>query len=257
MKQVYQVDDGIFAIMISVNVLFSAIWMSILLTLSKHSNRLDHQLKLDTQSLQRLINKTELQAPKASVIPELNHYIYIFAVAFGMTGISHYCADKLAPFIANHYPHLSKFSLTSEFFWVVISVTTLSLLLSTTRLRNLEHAGASKVASIMLYFLIANMGLQMDLAMIDDFPIYFLLGFIWLSIHIAFVVIAGLIMRAPIAYMALSSQCCIGGAASSPVVALAFHRSLAPVAILFSVFGYAWATYMAWLCAEMMRPISP
>ena len=135
-------------------------------------------------------------------------------------------------------------------------MTTISIALSNTKVRELEQLGASKVSTVMLYILIASMGLRMDLTMIDDFPIYFAIGFVWLAIHSLFVIIAGLVMKAPVAYMALASQCCIGGAASSPVVAIAFHRSLVPIAIMFSVFGYAWATYMAWLCAEMMRLVS-
>ena len=101
------------------------------------------------------------------------------------------------------------------------------------------------------------MGLKMNLTMINDFPIYFAIGFVWLSFHALLILIAGLVMKAPLAYMAISSQCCIGGAASAPIVAMSFNRHLAPVAVMFSVFGYAWANYMVWICAELMRHVHP
>ncbi|GIU54162.1 DUF819 domain-containing protein [Shewanella sp. KT0246] len=253
MKEIYQVEENLFAIMISVNVIYSAIWMSFLLICANNAAFIDKKINADTSQFNQLITITEKRVTANQAKPTLNDYMMMFAVAFGVTGFAHWGADILAPFFADNYPQTEKYSFTSHFFWIVIIVTTVSIVLSNTKVRELETVGASKVSTIMLYCLIANMGLQMDLTMIDDFPIYFAIGFVWLTIHAMVVIIAGLLMRAPVAYMALASQCCIGGAASSPVVAMAFHRSLAPVAILFSVFGYAWATYMAWICAELMR----
>ncbi|WP_153916038.1 DUF819 domain-containing protein [Shewanella sp. TC10] len=256
MKEIYQVEESLFAIMISVNVIYSAIWMSFLLICANNAKAIDKKLGSDASQFNKLISVTEHNVTNKQTAPSLNTYMMMFGVAFGVTGLAHFGADILAPFFAEHYPLTEKYSFTSKFFWIVIIVTTVSIILSNTKVRELESAGASKVSTVMLYCLIANMGLQMDLTMIDDFPIYFAIGFVWLSIHAIVVIIAGLLMKAPVAYMALASQCCIGGAASSPVVAMAFHRSLAPVAIMFSVFGYAWATYMAWICAEMMRMTS-
>lgn len=53
--------------------------------------------------------------------------------------------------------------------------------------------------------------------------------------------------------MAIGSQANIGGAASAPVVASAFHPSLAPVGVLLAVLGYALGTYGAWLCGQLLR----
>ena len=45
--------------------------------------------------------------------------------------------------------------------------------------------------------------------------------------------------------MAVGSQANVGGAASAPIVASAFHPSLAPVGVLLAVLGYAVGTYGA------------
>ncbi|MEZ9139839.1 MULTISPECIES: DUF819 domain-containing protein [unclassified Shewanella] len=253
MKEIYQVEENLFAIMISVNVIYSAIWMSFLLICANNANFIDKKIGADASQFKKLIEVTDRGISNQQGLPTLKSYMLMFSVAFGVTGFAHFGADIIAPFFAENYPQTEKYSLTSTFFWIVIIVTTTSIVLSNTKIWELESVGASKVSTVMLYCLIANMGLQMDLSMVDDFPIYFAIGFVWLSIHVIVVVVTGLLIKAPVAYMALASQCCIGGAASSPVVAMAFHRSLAPVAILFSVFGYAWATYMAWICAELMR----
>ncbi|MBR9729273.1 DUF819 domain-containing protein [Shewanella intestini] len=256
MKDIFNVENNIFTIMISVNVVFSAIWMTFLLFLAKHANAIDKKINANTINVTNLIKSEQHTHLPISVV-QWRAYALMFLIAVVVTTLAHYISNHIAPFIGTHYPQWDKFSLSSKFFWLVISVTTLSLLLANTRVRQLEKAGTTKVASGLLYFIIANMGLQMDLTTINHFPIYFFIGFIWLSIHGLFVLITGLFIRAPVAYMALSSQCCIGGAASAPVVAMAFHRSLTPIAILLSVFGYAWATYMAWLCAALMQGVTP
>lgn len=49
-------------------------------------------------------------------------------------------------------------------------VTSLSFVLSYTRVRDLESVGSESVSSVMLFMLIAIMGLQMDITAISDFP---------------------------------------------------------------------------------------
>jgi uncharacterized membrane protein len=56
--------------------------------------------------------------------------------------------------------------------------------------------------------------------------------------------------------MAVGSQANVGGAASAPVVAAAFHPALAPVGVLLAVFGYALGTYMAWLCGQLLQIVA-
>jgi uncharacterized membrane protein len=63
------------------------------------------------------------------------------------------------------------------------------------------------------------------------------------------------LLKAPVFYMAVGSQANIGGAASAPIVATAFHPALAPVGALMGVAGYVLGTYAGLLCAYMMRVV--
>ena len=57
-------------------------------------------------------------------------------------------------------------------------------------------------------------------------------------------------------FLAVGSQANIGGAASAPIVASAFHPALAPVGVLLAVMGYVLGTYAAWLCGQVMRVVA-
>jgi uncharacterized membrane protein len=75
-------------------------------------------------------------------------------------------------------------------------------------------------------------------------------------IHAGIMLLVAKLIRAPVFYMAVGSQANIGGAASAPIVAAAFHPSLAPVGVLLAVMGYALGTYGAWICGQLLRLIA-
>ena len=105
----------------------------------------------------------------------------------------------------------------------------------------------------MLYILVASIGMHMDLlAIVENFKL-FLVAATWIAIHAGLLLLMRKLINAPIFFLAVGSQANIGGAASAPVVASAFHPSLAPVGVLLAVFGYALGTYAAWICGQLMR----
>jgi uncharacterized membrane protein len=182
----------------------------------------------------------------------------IFAIAIGATGLSHFIADPLVAWIKSLPAswRLQDYSLDARFFWIVVFATTVGVILSFTRARRLEGAGASKIGTVMLYVLIATIGMQMDLKALAGRPELLLLGFIWIAVHAALMLIVARLIRAPLFFMAVGSQANVGGAASAPVVATAFHPALAPVGVLLSVLGYALGTYCAYLTGLMLRAMA-
>ncbi|QSX34622.1 DUF819 family protein [Shewanella avicenniae] len=255
MKEVYDVGGNIFSVMVTVDVIVANIWMAVLLFLASNAKKIDTATGADTSAIDSLREKVEKYHAENARIPSLRDLMLIVAVGFAVTGVAHFCADWLAPFFSEHYPWTEKYSLTSSFFWLVVIVTTVGLAMSFTPARHLEAAGASKVGSAYLYILVATIGLHMDVTKILDTPEYFFLGIIWMIVHAGLMLLVAKLIRAPLFYMAVGSQANVGGAASAPVVAAAFHPALAPVGVLLAVFGYALGTYMAWLCGQLLQVV--
>ena len=128
--------------------------------------------------------------------------------------------------------------------------------MSFTKFRSYEGAGASTIGSVFLYVLVATIGMKMDALAILDNPGLFVLGFIWMLIHVIILISVAKLIKAPFFFVAVGSQANVGGAASAPVVASAFHPSLAPVGVLLAVLGYALGTYAAWFCGILMQFVS-
>tara|TARA_B100000579_G_scaffold197867_1_gene161732 strand:- start:18770 stop:20011 length:1242 start_codon:yes stop_codon:yes gene_type:complete len=253
MKEMFEVNDTIFSSMITVDVIVANIWMGFLLYGAGINQKLDIWLKADSSAIESLKNKLIKYKQENQKIPNFTDYMIILSIAFGITGVAHAFADVIAPYIQNNFSFLSKFSLTSKFFWLIVIATTGGLILSFTKFRKYEGVGASTIGSIFLYILVATIGMKMNALAILDSPGVFLLGVIWMLIHVSLLLFVAKLIRAPFFFVAVGSQANVGGAASAPVVASAFHPSLAPVGVLLAVLGYALGTYAAWLCGILMQ----
>ena len=255
MLEVWGASPSLFAQMIAVDVLVANLWMAFLLYWAAKPEKIDRILKADNSAIYELRDRIEKFREGIMKIPTLRDTMMIFGVGFGVTGIAHFGADFLGPWFGTNFPELDQYSLNSTFFWIVVIATTAGLLLSFTKARNLEGAGASRMGSVLLYVLVATIGMQMDLGAVLDNPIFFLIGIFWIGFHVLIMCLVAWMIKAPFFYVAVGSQANVGGAASAPIVASAFDASLAPVGVLLAVLGYAVGTYGAYLSALMMQAV--
>ncbi|MEM7108654.1 MAG: DUF819 family protein [Bacteroidota bacterium] len=256
MYEVFEPSDQLYSISITVDVIVAEIWMAALLLGIGKTKRIDAFLKADSSAIESLKDKMEAFSKRVAKIPSTSDLMVIMGVGFGITGFAHLMADVIAPYIDENMPYLHQFSLQSKFFWIIVVATTVAVALSFTKLRQIEGTGASKIGSVFIFVLVATIGMKMDVTAILDHPGFFLVGLVWMIIHVGLLFIAAKLIRAPYFFLAVGSKANIGGAASAPVVAAAFHPSLAPVGVLLAVLGYALGTYGAWLCGYLMESVS-
>jgi uncharacterized membrane protein len=253
MLEVFGASPGLFSQMIAVDVLVANVWMAVLLYWAAKPGKIDKIFKADSSAIIALQEKVEKYRESILKVPTMADTMKILGIGFALTGFSHLIADNVAPFISENYPQLGQYSLDSTFFWIVVVATTGGLLLSFTKARELEGAGASRLGSVFLYVLVATIGMQMDLMAVLDNPVFFLIGIFWMFFHILIMLLAAYLIKAPFFFVAVGSQANVGGAASAPIVASAFNPSLAPVGVLMAVLGYALGTYGAYLCGLLLQ----
>jgi len=257
MYEIFKPSDKLYSIMITVDVIVAEIWMAFLLIGVGKTKSIDRFFKADASAVIHLQEKMHEFSQRIAKIPSLADLMVILGFGLGVTGLCHLLADNIAPFIMENAPFLERFSLTSKFFWLIVLATSIGLGLSFTKTRNLEGAGASKIGSVFIYILVATIGMKMNILKIFDNPGLFVVGGIWMLIHVVLLLIVAKIIKSPYFFLAVGSKANIGGAASAPVVAAAFHPSLAPVGVLLAVLGYALGTYGAWLCGILMQMVVP
>ncbi|MGN7920237.1 MULTISPECIES: DUF819 domain-containing protein [Lysobacter] len=256
MKEIFQVDATTFGQFAVVDVGVGYVWMAVLIFLASRAQAIDARSGADTRGIEELKQRIEQFQAQHQRVASLSDLAMIIGIAFGVVGLAHAIATPLSGWFAANVSWAKTVSLHEPFFWVVAISTFAGLALSFTRARTLEGAGASKIGSLLLYFLIACIGLQMDILALLDRPWLFALGLIWISIHIVLLWTVGRLLRVPFFYFAIGSQSNIGGPASAPVVASAFHPSLAPVGALLGTLGYATGTGLAYIVGITLRSLA-
>jgi uncharacterized membrane protein len=262
-------SDEMFGKMIIVDVFIANIWMGILLFLAGRQQAIDRRTGANTAAIEDLKRRVEEFQAKTTRNPTLSDLIII--VAFGFVGayLAYIAGDWLAEQLQHVDARATEKALAldpeagpvmtpylSATTWKFILITTAGMILSFTRARSLEGAGASKIGSVFLYLLVASIGAHADFRTIADAPLLVALGAVWMLVHIVILLGVGKLIRAPIFFVAVGSQANIGGAASAPIVASAFHPTLAPVGVLLAVAGYVLGTYAGLLCMAMLKLVA-
>jgi uncharacterized membrane protein len=260
MLEIYQYNPQKYGGMVFVDIVIANIWMAILLIGIGKKDKINKWLKADTSAIEELKNKVSSFTQKVKRNPSLTDLMIMLAIGFGTVGFGHFTAKYLSTFFNNFVASIESqtwrnvFSfLGSSFFWLISISTVIAIILSFTKARKYEGAGASKIGSIFIYILVATIGMKMDLGMIFDNLGLIIIGIVWMSIHAGLLILVAKLIKAPYFFLAVGSQANVGGAASAPIVAQSFHPSLATVGVLLAVFGYAIGTVGAIFCTILME----
>jgi uncharacterized membrane protein len=221
-------------------------WMGVLLFFSVWQKKFDTLINANTAAIE------ETNARLAELDRD-RHPTTVRDAAF-LVGIG-MGAAVLAVNLGERIPPLGDPTIISATTWAVLIIVTGGLLLSFTPLREFEKVGASQLGYTALYLLLAGIGAQADLKAVLQAPVYLLAGALWIAIHVAILLLAARLIRAPLFFVATGSMANIGGAASAPVVAGVYHPAMAPVGLLMAVVGYVFGIYGALFCAYLLSLI--
>ncbi|TVZ55280.1 putative membrane protein [Lutibacter sp. Hel_I_33_5] len=260
MLEIYQYNPAKYGGMVFVDIVVANIWMAILLIGIGKKDRINKWLKADTSAIEELKEKVSNFTKKVKRNPSLTDIMIMLSIAFGTVSFGHFAAGHLSSFFKDLVAGIGSETwrniftfLGSSFFWLISISTIIAIILSFTKAKNYEGAGASKFGSVFIYILVATIGMKMDLALIFDNLGLIAIGIVWMTIHAVLLIVVAKIIKAPYFFLAVGSQANVGGAASAPIVASAFHPSLATVGVLLAVFGYAIGTIGAILCTILME----
>ena len=260
MLEIYGYNQKLYGGMVFVDIVVANIWMALILIGIGKRNRINKWLQADTSSIEELKEKMSTFSEKVKRNPSLADIMIIGAIAFGTVSIAHLCSNFLAPFFNDLVAGIDSQTtrniftfLGSKFFWMISIATIIAVALSFTKAKNYEGAGASKFGSVFIYVLVASIGMKMDLMLIFDNLGLIAIGVVWMTFHAILLIVVAKLIKAPYFFLAVGSQANVGGAASAPIVASAFHPSLATVGVLLAVFGYAIGTIAAIGCTILME----
>jgi len=246
-KESVGASDAMLGPIIVVDTVVGYGWMGILIFLSAFQEKFDKWVNADNSAIEQANERlSEIEQTRRPA--ELNDLVYILGLTLVVTVIS--------VAVGNRLPAVGDPTIISPATWAILIVVTLGLSLSFTPLRKMEAAGASKVGFLALYLLLTSIGARADLKAVLDAPMYLAAGAVWISIHVALLMIFAKLIKAPLFFVATGSMANVGGAASAPVVASVYHPAMAPVGLLMGVSGYILGIYAALGCAWILGQLA-
>jgi uncharacterized membrane protein len=219
------------------------VWLPILLASKNFADYFNAWAKVPEDRI-RMMDSAAALAVVEEKAPEMRDYIFLGAIAIGVTWIAAALAPLIFDAMMDIAPGLQV--VLSESTWRILLITTIALSLSATPLSRLA----------LIYIFVAGMGARATIEGFGQAPAFLLGAFIWIFIHGAFCLAGARLFRVDVHSVAIASAANIGAAASAPIVA-AFHRpSLVPVSVLMALIGYALGNYLAPLAAHLARVVA-
>lgn len=245
MKEIYGSSESLFMTSLATDVILQNIWMFFLL----YSVKIQHPINLWLTGKKEidfaLIEKQ--REDKTPFVKKKYQGYFVQFVALCLVYLlvilssdvsSAYFTNKVQLKDADSFSFLEKKS-----FWLILFSTSFGLLLSMTNLLKNAVQSWTKLGNALLFFVIASIGSQLELGNIKLDYSFFIIGILWLMMHLFFLVVGAKLMKAPWHYIAIGSQANIGGPASASVVAVSFHLGLASLGIILGVLSNVIGNY--------------
>lgn len=238
--------ESMLGMMVIVDVVVAYTWTGLLMFFASRYKKIDASHGADNSAVETLREKVEGFQKSTARVSSTSDFMVLIGVAFGGAWLARQLGIWMPPIGG----------IFDSFAWMIVIVTAFGVILSFTPFRKYEGAGASKLGTLMLYMLIGVIGVKADFTLIAEYPMLMAAGATWLSIHILVIYLVMRFTKAPLFFMAVGSQANVGGVASAPIVASAFHPALATVGVLLGVAGYVVGTYAGLLTAYLMRLVA-
>lgn len=258
MKEVYGSSEELFLTSLATDVILQNIWLFFLLYSVRFHKKINRWLtgmqKIDYDMIDNDAQEKEREEKKPQ-FPTIKLWLVLGVTYAAVIILSKLCSDAFVKNSgtdeANPWSFLGKKSL-----WLILFSTSFGILLSFTNLFKKSIRVWTGLGNGMLFFVIATIGLQLDLQNVKINPTFFIIGVIWLLIHLSILLIGARMLKAPWHYIAIGSQANIGGPASASVVASAFHPSLVSLGIVLGVLSNLIGNYANLLAGFLFQLIT-
>jgi len=219
-----------------------AIWVMILLALVPFAKKFNFWSKADTSVIDKVGERLALKEEAKDPVSFISISLLIGAsIIVSLTSQT----------IAAYLPTTSFLTTTT---WIVILATLAGIIFAMTPLAKLS--GASVLANMMLYLIVALIASRANFAELTEAPLYIFAGFVIITIHVVIMVIFAKLFKLDLFSLGVASLANIGGVASAPILASAYSKALIPIGVLMAMMGYIVGTFGGLMVGKVLEIIA-
>ncbi|GAA2099849.1 DUF819 domain-containing protein [Brevibacterium salitolerans] len=239
-QDILQAPEAIFGYALITDTIIYSVWLMLMFASVAVSPRFNRWVGADTSYLDAHAGEEDDAQSRPVTVPSLA------VVVFGSLTVS-----IAATWVGGLLPEWG--AVVNGTTWTILLVSVAGLLIALTPVG--RTAGASEVATLMLFVVIGQIASGSDFSALTEAPLYLLVGALVVLIHGAILVLYAKLTRTELFSLAVASTANIGGIASAPVVAGAFNRQLVPVGVLFALMGSFLGTFVGLAAAQLMAAL--
>ena len=219
-----------------------AIWVMLLLALVPLAKRFNLWSKADTSLIDEVGERLALKEEAKEPMSILSLSLLVAAAAM---------VSLVSQYVATFLPTTSFLTTTT---WIVIIATLSGILFAMTPLA--KQSGASTLANMMLYLIVALIASRANFAELTEAPLYIFSGFIIIAIHVVIMIIFAKLFKLDLFSLGVASLANIGGVASAPILASAYSKALIPIGVLMAMMGYIVGTFGGLMVGKILEIIA-
>ena len=217
-----------------------AIWVMILLTLVPFANRFNQWSGASNALLEQIDAKSHQKKET-----ELSFETLFLVLSLSLV------VSFLTQHLSGYFPHSDFFSATT---WTVLLATILGIVGSFTPLHHMKSSAV--MGNLFLYIIVALIASRANFGELTQAPLYIVSGFMIIAIHATIMVLFAKLFKIDLFALGVASLANIGGVASAPILAGAYHKALIPIGVLMAMIGYIIGTFTGLAVSKILKIIA-
>lgn len=233
MQDALPVDAGAYSCALALDTACYSVWIALLLFMVKHANKWDNAVKADKSKLQAVADAANAEiAKEVQTRPSAADWIFLIGLSLVVSAISQWVGLQMNTGLkAIGLPMFDKGTCTTVF------VTVLGLICAMTPMGKLP--AVNELSNVYLYAVVSLLASTATLVDLIAAPMWVVYGALILVVHVVLMFLLSKLFHWDLCMCSTASVANIGGSASAPIIAVAYHESYAGIGVLMGVLGAA------------------
>lgn len=232
MQDALPVDPGAYSCALALDTVCYSVWIALLLFVVKYSKKWDNAVKADTSKLAAVAEAANAEVAKEKQQAKAADWIWLIGLSLIVSA-----ASQKIGLLMNTGLKSVGLSMFDKGTCTTVFVTVLGLICAMTPIGKLP--AVEELSNILLYAVVSLLATQAPLNDLLSAPMWVVYGLFILAIHVVLMFLLSKVFRWDLCMVSTASVANIGGSASAPIIAVAYHESYAGIGVLMGVLGAA------------------
>ncbi|WP_295860251.1 DUF819 family protein [uncultured Oscillibacter sp.] len=232
MQDALPVDPGAYSCALALDTVCYSVWIALLLFVVKYSKKWDNAVKADTSKLAAVAEAANAEVAKEKQQANAADWIWLIGLSLIVSA-----ASQKIGLLMNTGLKSVGLSMFDKGTCTTVFVTVLGLICAMTPIGKLP--AVEELSNILLYAVVSLLATQAPLNDLLSAPMWVVYGLFILAIHVVLMFLLSKVFRWDLCMVSTASVANIGGSASAPIIAVAYHESYAGIGVLMGVLGAA------------------